>query len=40
MKKTDSIRVRVGILVAGVFLAIVLLATCVVGGLGKIRSYK
>ena len=38
MKKTDSIRVRVGILVAGVFLAIVLLATCVVGGLGKIRS--
>ena len=38
MKKTDSIKVRVGILVIGVFLAIVLLAVCIIGGLGKIRN--
>lgn len=38
MRKRDSIKVRVGILVTGVFLAIVLLACCVVSGLGKIQS--
>ena len=37
MKKRESIKVRVGILVAGVFLAIILLFICVMNGLGKIR---
>ncbi len=38
MKKRDSIKVKVGILLAGVALAIILLFFCVGNGLGKIKN--